>query len=449
MSAANNSNKAGIAEQLMHDAPCGIVVTDPDGKLQYLNRTLSDWLELSAAPKVERQTISDILTVPGRLFYETHIAPMMRLQGFVREISCALDVAGGPPMPVMLSGVARIDAEGAPLRFDFTIFDARERQSYEEELRRARREAEELAAIVRSSPNPILRVDAQGFVKSWNAAAGRLLFRTRPDPIDRPITEVVPLRNSPHWFAHAVKNESQDAEAVFEAVHESGHEFEVTVAPIGTKGQPRSHQDRSVVLRDISTRKRAERHLRVMVDEMKHRVKNTLSVVTGIARQTLPRGEATTFISRIQALSKAHDALTQTNWAEVDLRELLTFTAEESGGAKRLRFEGPDVPLGPQHTTSLSMALHELATNALKYGALSTPSGYVHVQYRLEHHGREKLLKLAWQEHNGPKVVAPTREGFGTKMIKMVLAAELDADVTFDFRPEGFRCELSLPLIME
>ena len=433
-----------VAAELIDDAPCGIIITDPDGRLQYVNATLAGWLDPGGLGTRKRRSLPDLLTLPGRIYHETHLAPMMRLQGFVREISCALDVEGAPPLPVMLSGVARRDAEGRFLRYDYTVFDARERRAYEEELRHARREADELAAIVRSSPNAILRVDAAGLVRSWNAGAARLLGRNCAEALGRPVDEVIPLAERPGWFARARAEQEGAEEVMFEARHAEDCEVEVTIAPIGEPALP-DEECWSVILRDITRRRAAERHLLVMVDEMKHRVKNTLGVVAGIARQTLPPGDAEQFVSRLQALTQAHDTLTggETGGTGADLGDLLDFACREAGGAERLRVSGPPVRLSPRQTTSLSMAFHELVTNALKYGALSCETGQVRVDYERDEQDR---LQLVWREHGGPPVVPPTRRGFGTKMIGLVLKAELGAEVRFDFAPEGFSCALGFAL---
>lgn len=175
--------------------------------------------------------------------------------------------------------------------------------------------------------------------------------------------------------------------------------------------------------------------------EMRHRIRNTLTVVSGIARQTLPVQLQRPFVARLNALSRASDALTAEDEKGADLRDLLAFTAEEAGGPERFRISGPSVMLSPRHVTSLSMALHEMATNALKYGALSEPQGHVQVDYARQD-GETGPVRLVWQERDGPPVAPPTRQGFGSKMINTVLKFNLSAEVAFDYRPEGVRCEM-------
>ncbi|AHD03199.1 sensor histidine kinase [Leisingera methylohalidivorans] len=427
--------------ELLEDAPCGIVVTDPDGRLQYVNETLNRWLNLPAGTEERPQRLPELMTGPGKLFYETHLAPMMRLQGFAREISCSLEVTTGTPLPVLLSGVVRHDFEGNPVRFDYTIFDARERRLYEDELRAARREADELAAIVRTSPNGILRVEEDGVIKSWNAGAERLLGRTFEAVQGFPVQDQIRFEDHPDWFPRAVETCKSTPEAVFETVDSKGQSFEITVVPIEER-EIGSKRNYSIVLRDITDRKKAELRLKVAMNEMKHRIKNTLAVVAGIARQTLPAEHLASFTGRLQAMSKAHDVLTSEGQKTADLMGLLALTAEEAGGAERFRITGIPAMLPSEQATSLSMALHELTTNALKYGALSEPGGYVEVACeRLEQ--KDGLLRLVWQERNGPPVVAPTRRGFGSKMIDTVLKFDLGGEVEVDYRSDGLRCVIT------
>tara|TARA_R110002124_G_scaffold76438_1_gene204815 strand:+ start:231 stop:1580 length:1350 start_codon:yes stop_codon:yes gene_type:complete len=439
----SNTRRLDIFAEVAEDGPCAIVVTNPDGEIQHVNATLTRWLGLLPDTVEGQLKFPELLTLPGKMYYETHIAPMMRLQGFVREISCALSVPDGPALPVLMSGVARRDADGEYTRFDYTIFDARERRVYEEELRIARRNADELAAIVRSSPDTIVRVNNAGTIGSWNAGAERLIGQTADEVLSLPVDQIIELDRNSNWFEQALMSCTETGTANFEAKTIHGHDVEITVAPINEESAAIDTQNWSVVLRDITQRKKTERHLQVVVEEMKHRVKNTLSVVSGIARQTLPADAMQKFNARLQALSSAHDALVQTNSSKAELRTLLRLTADEAGGVERCRISGPDVWLSPQQAASLSMAFHELVTNALKYGALSQADGFVQLDFNWEGEANAKRLRLVWQELNGPPVTPPTRQGFGTKMITRVLKVELSAEVTFEFLPEGFRFELA------
>lgn len=430
----------GIAAELIDDAPCGILVTDPEGRIEYLNATLGRWLGRKV-PTDGSGRLGDLLTVPGRIFYDTHMAPMLTLQGFVREISCDLALGDGGTLPVLLSGVMRRDDAGRPSRFDFTIFDARERKIYEQELRKAQREADELAAIVRNSPNAIIRTGPDGRIERQNDIARVLFDDPGGDVTGRPVAEVVRLEGMDDWFADLVARAAETGCTAAEVRHVSGADLEISLAQIDESRDWRRGCDWSIVLQDISARKQSERHLRIVVEETRHRLKNTISVISSIARQTLDPEARQVFLSRLQALSRAHDSLTRSDWTRARLHEVLEFTSSEAGGPECFAFDVPDVWLAPQQTTSLSMALHELTTNALKYGGLSRPGGRVEVTADWQDHDEGRVLTLVWQETGGPKVRAPGRKGFGTVILSQVLSAELPGRVTFDFRPEGLRFE--------
>lgn len=201
---------------------------------------------------------------------------------------------------------------------------------------------------------------------------------------------------------------------------------------------------------DITVRKRAEEHLRLMVNELNHRVKNTLATVQGISTQTLRAGEIPTPVrealtARLLALAAAHDVLTDEKWAGADIRELLEQTAAPYAGLdgrRPLVLEGPHLYLAPKIAIALALAFHELATNAAKYGALSAPDGQVRVAWQAEDTAQGRRLSLVWRETGGPPVTPPTRTGFGARLIQRGLSAELGGEVSLEFRPEGLVCTM-------
>ncbi|WP_207455639.1 PAS domain S-box protein [Azospirillum sp. SYSU D00513] len=199
---------------------------------------------------------------------------------------------------------------------------------------------------------------------------------------------------------------------------------------------------------DVTERKRGEEHQRLLINELNHRVKNTLAIIQGLARQTFRRPEIPDsarrdFEGRLGALSAAHDVLTRQSWEAASIREIVAQAAgAHDPGGGRLVIEGPDLLLPPKTAVSLAMAVHELATNAVKYGGLSGPAGTVEVRWGTGG-GR---LGLTWRERGGPPVAPPARRGFGTRMIERGLAAELEGVVAIDFHPEGLVCTVEAPL---
>ena len=207
---------------------------------------------------------------------------------------------------------------------------------------------------------------------------------------------------------------------------------------------------------DITERKKAELHLRLLVNELNHRVKNSLATIQAIAAQTfhaarsLPQAQEA-FSARIVALAEAHDLLTRENWEGADLSDLLARLEALHGGplhadVGRFVFSGPPVRLSPRMALSLSMALHELATNAVKYGALSVPTGQVRIAWSVAPGPLHPRLTLTWTETGGPSVSPPTRRGFGSRLIERGLASELAGEAHIDFLPSGVVCRISAGL---
>ncbi len=208
-----------------------------------------------------------------------------------------------------------------------------------------------------------------------------------------------------------------------------------------------------VLIWEITDRKRAESVRELMINELNHRVKNTLATVQSLAAQTLRnapdlrKGEDA-FVDRLLALSRAHDVLTQQSWESADIRDIVHRAVaphEDEAGAQRFGIAGPNVSLDPKAALALSLALHELCTNALKYGALSNASGVVSIRWEVQTAGGRRL-HLIWREQGGPPVVAPLRRGFGSRLIERSLAADLAGEVKIDFAPDGVVCTIAAPL---
>lgn len=198
---------------------------------------------------------------------------------------------------------------------------------------------------------------------------------------------------------------------------------------------------------NITDRKRAELHLRLLVNELNHRVKNSLATIQAIAAQSF-NGQRSldqaqeAFSNRIVALAEAHDLLTRENWEGAEMHDVADRVAALHGGAGRFALSGPAIRLSPKTALSLSMALHELATNAVKYGALSTPEGSIRIDWDLAPEAGAPRLDLTWTERGGPAVKPPGKRGFGSRLIERGLAAELAGAAVIDFLPGGVVCRI-------
>ena len=196
---------------------------------------------------------------------------------------------------------------------------------------------------------------------------------------------------------------------------------------------------------DTTEQVQAQDQQRLLLDELNHRVKNTLATVQAISKQTLrgatdPAAFAEAFEARLLALSQTHNALTDGQWAGAGLRHILELELQPHG-PERVSLEGPDVHLPARMALSLGMVFHELATNAAKYGALSR-DGRLSVNWRREDGG----LAFTWRETGGPAVTPPTRRGFGSRLVERSITSELRGKLAIDYRPEGLACQFWTPM---
>ena len=204
---------------------------------------------------------------------------------------------------------------------------------------------------------------------------------------------------------------------------------------------------------DITDRKRTEDHRLLLLNELNHRVKNTLATVQSVAMQSFRRAKTEAsgrqmFESRLMALSRAHDVLTNESWEGANLDEIVAqaITPYRGGDLNRFHTDGPPVRLPAKMALSISMALHELATNAVKYGALSSEKGRVSITWQTRREADGWWLRLEWLEADGPPVAEPEHEGFGTRLIARGLAQELGGETKIEYRPTGVWCEMNAHL---
>jgi two-component sensor histidine kinase len=203
---------------------------------------------------------------------------------------------------------------------------------------------------------------------------------------------------------------------------------------------------------DVTDTVRSTERQKLMIDELNHRVKNTLATVQSIAMQTArshadPRTFAEGFQARLLALSHTHDLLTRSHWEGADLADILLHETE-AHGSSRVSANGARVALAPAAALSLGMIFHELATNAAKYGALSGPDGRVLVDWGVADQTRPRV-ELRWREIGGPAVVPPSRKGFGSRLIERNMRHDLAGEVELDYAENGFTATFSFPLDRE
>ena len=308
-----------------------------------------------------------------------------------------------------------------------------------------------LAAIVASSNDAIVSKDLNGIVNSWNVAAEQIFGYTAEEMIGRSITTIIPdeLRSEEDDILRKVRNGEPVEHFDTVRLTRDGRRISVSVTVSPLRNRRGDIVGASKIARDITERRRTEDMQRVLVNELNHRTKNLLSTVQAIASQTFSQVEGTEgalelFRLRVRAITVSQDLLTRNGWSGAPLDSMLSAVLDPfMGEPSQIVIEpGPQLHLTLRQTNSLAMAVHELATNAAKYGALSTRQGKVAVGWRAV----DGQVDLHWEERNGPSVTAPTRIGFGTHMIRNALQHELSAAVVLDYAPQGLGFRVRFPL---
>jgi PAS domain S-box-containing protein len=320
-------------------------------------------------------------------------------------------------------------------------------------LEEAERNAQ-LATIVGTSPDAIISLAEDGTVLSWNPGAEKM-FGYTADEIIGTSERILFTEGAEQEFEEKYQHLRHGEHVLRDAVR---RRKDGTLIDVAINAAPMRRPDGriigfSAVLRDISERRRVEKHLRVVMRELSHRTKNLLAVIMAMVRQTVRKSSDVTvlqseLIQRLQSLSASHDLLVAEDWAGASVEELIRAVLQPFIGSESeaLECEGPSVFVNATAAQNLGLALHELATNAAKYGALSTSEGRVRVTWSLASNGDGKpRLSLNWRERAGPAVAQPSVKGFGHVVIERVAAQALNASVTYEFPQEGVRWSIAIP----
>jgi two-component sensor histidine kinase len=235
--------------------------------------------------------------------------------------------------------------------------------------------------------------------------------------------------------------------------HKDGHLIDVSISVAPMYDEAGRLVGISAIIADIGERKARERHIEFLMRELAHRSKNLLAVVQAIAGQTARhssslQGFQARFSQRVHALARSQDLLVARDWKGANLAELvrsqLAPFADET--ATRIDMRGPEIEIRADLVHSITLAVHELATNAAKYGALSVPEGHVAISWELNGmHAENRHFRISWHESNGPTVSPPAKKGFGHVVISDMVASSLRGEVTLEYAREGLRWTLDMP----
>lgn len=351
-----------------------------------------------------------------------------------------------------ISSKACVDFEGErPVRFIGAMRDITDERHAEQALRASE---ERLRIIIDTAVDAMVVVDEAGLVQSVNPATGRIFGYDRTELVGRSVTMLMPAS---HWPLH-VSNAEDPGRTGQATTGGTGREVEGrrkdgTIFPAELAVAEWTVDGRrycTAMMRDISERRKREDQIQLLLREVNHRAKNMLGVVQAIAWQTnaADRGEfVERFSERLQALAANQDLLVKNQWRGIDLDELVqaqvAHFADPAG--RRISSSGPSLRITAGAAQQIAMALHELATNASKYGALSNANGEVKIAWGIDGHGSDERFQLDWRESGGPPVIAPTRRGFGTTVMIDMPKMQLSAVVTLDYAPSGIAWHLNCP----
>jgi PAS domain S-box-containing protein len=305
----------------------------------------------------------------------------------------------------------------------------------------------QIASIVESSDDAILSKDLSGIITTWNRGAESIFGYSAEEAVGQPVTLLIPPER--HGEEASILERLRRGERIdhYETVRirkdGSRVDISLTISPI--RNAEGKVVGASKIARDISERKQNEARIEVLAREAEHRAKNVLATVqatVNLTQSDTPAGLKKAIGGRIQALANVHKLFVESRWIGAELHklakeELAAYVQDGDGGA---RIDGPNVLLQPDMAQAFAIALHELATNAAKYGALSVPDGHVQVEWSRTVDGR---LVLHWTETGGPPVEPPARRGFGTRVMESMIN-QLKGTIRFDWRAEGLACEIAL-----
>jgi len=339
------------------------------------------------------------------------------------------------------------DPSGSVMFLHPTGLDITERKQAEAALHESEQRSRWIGSVVESSDDAIVSKNLDGIISSWNRGAERLFGYAAEEAIGQPITLIIPqnrLDEEREILTRIRRGERIDHyETIRQRKHGSLIAISLTVSPV--KNAEGKIVGASKIARDITEQKRNQEHISVLAREAEHRSKNILSnvqAIVNLSQSDTPEGLKRVISGRIQAMSNVHSLFVKARWigAEVSAiaqQELAPYLDEHDA---RVRLEGPETVLEPDIAQAVAVVLHELATNASKYGALSDAKGRIGLTWS---RNEDRQLALRWTESDGPKVHAPERKGFGSRLIEGTIS-QLGGRAHFDWRSEGLVCEITL-----
>ncbi len=426
--------------------PALITFVDTDGRYRFVNAAMKTWLDVD--PQVAKgKHISEVVGASAYATIKDNITRALR--GERQKFEALIPYDGRAAKHISAEYVPHV-VDGEVRGFFAFITDITEQMAGAEALSKSERQ---FRTLFEHLPVGAALADSDGRAVLENDVFSRLLPAKGPDSsiFDRLSTAYGPngtlLPLDAHPLRHALDGKVV-REVELQCRRDDGTAAWVRMSAIPIFADKGQVTGALVVVADIEGEKQDEARRTLLINELNHRVKNTLASVQSIAAQTfrtsiLTEDGLAAFEERLLALSNAHNLLTQEHWEGADLKRLSTLVLEpHDPGDGRVRTTGSSVRLKPPAALAFAMALHELATNAVKYGALSTPRGRVDLKWTVDKTPDGRRLRVSWIEKGGPPIRLPIKKGFGTRLIERSLAFELGSESTIRYEPDGVVCDI-------
>jgi PAS domain S-box-containing protein len=431
---------------LLEALPVAVYTTDPEGRITFYN-------DAAAELWGHRPQVGSYWCGSWRLYWpdgrplphgECPMAMALKEGRPVRGVEAIAERPDGSRVRLLPFPTPLRDETGKLVGAINLLMDVSEQ--HEASLQSAR-----LASIFASSDDAIISKTLDGRITSWNAGATRIFGYDANEMIGQPIIKIIPaeLRSEEDEILAKLKRGERIDHYETVRVAKDGRRLDVSITVSPLRDKVGRIVGASKIGRDITERKEAEKMQRILTNELVHRIKNTLAMVQAIATQSLLRAKSPAdfvagFTGRVEAMAKAHTLLTNKMMQGVNLVELINEQVLLGGSDSRISFSGPALILGPQETLHLGLVLHELATNARKFGSLSVPQGRLSIKWQLRTNGARDL-QLSWTEIDGPEVKSPGASGFGSALIEHTMHSHGGA-VSLAYNARGIVCEIKLPL---
>ncbi len=353
------------------------------------------------------------------------------------------NVAKNGNQVVVESRYQLIDLDGETVVLE-TNRDIRERKRADANLAR-------MAAVAAASHDALYGASLNGIIEAWNPGAEHLLGFTEAEALGQHVSLLTDPSHHDEQLRFLERVSTGETIRPFDTIRKTkdGRLIDVSMAMSPVFTPDGKVTAASVALHDIGERKEWDKRQRLMNRELAHRVKNSFAILQAIMRSTLktspdPQQFATAFSGRLHSMAAAHDVLTANDWRGAELGALLRHQLSHYVTGQRIHLTGGIVNLAAEHAAPLSLIFNELATNAVKYGALSIPQGRIDIGWQVKPNGpRGGIIEMSWVESGGPVILATGKRGFGSTLIERSFAG---ADVHMRFPPEGMTCSLSWPI---